>query len=350
MKALLAACLLLLAASTPSAVAEEERYSPNMSWLRQTKPVMRFYIDLFEPLERANLAAAQYLTGNLNREGALYELESAKSSMDMISDNIEWSIELLPPAPEGGPTGSRQLIAQMQDLPGRLHDLDASMAQAIGLLETFVRDDDYLAYRGGVQQSIATIETVSEFITPYHEISRLAVPDWDTLSLDALAAAKLDDILSFRITTLFYSAAVLSDDHLDEETLSSLVADLDLYAKAAERVDASIASMRRQLKAQIGYADLYESDFEALSKKNDLRRRRASAYHKLVAAFSMPVPSPDLLSAAFEELQEVYEIELPVYRRAFDSAKARRQGSDDAGTLHQKEEPDPEPAGLDTPL
>ena len=315
-----------------------------MSWLRQTQPVMRFYVDLFEPLERANRAAVMYLTGDLSRERALYELDEARRSMEMIADNIEWSIDMLPPAPEGGPSGSRTLIGQMQNLPGRLHDLRTSIDQATTLLETFVRDDNYLAYRGGVQQSVATIDTVSQFIDPYNEITRLGTPAWDTLSLTSLAASKLDDVLTFKMIALFYSSAILSDGALPEGQMQALVADLEKYTDAIERMDASLSQARKALEAdKSGYPELYEWNLTQLTTENEARRKRRSAYHKLLAAFSTTAPSPDLLDSAFSELQEAYSMNLPPYERALRNAKTRQE-QNTPGAAEQ------EAAASDTPL
>ena len=344
MRIFVAFCLVTALLVSPSAQAQEAWHSPNMSWLRQTQPVMRFYVDLFEPLEKANRAALMYLTGDLSRDGALYELGDARASMRMIAENIEWSIDMLPPAPEGGPSGSRSLIGQMQDLPARLHDLRASMDQAITLLETFVRDDNYLAYRGGVQQSVATIDTVSEFIDPYNEISRLGTPAWDTLSLNSLAASKLDDILTFRMISLFYSSAILSGGGLPEDRMQSLVTDLDRYSDAIDRMDASLGQTRKELEADTsGYPELYERNLKQLMTENKARRKRKSAYHKLLAAYSTPVPSPDLVDAAFSELQEAYAMNLPPYERARQNARIRQENNAAGAT-------ETETPAFDTPL
>ena len=346
MRNFLAMCLVLACLAAPSAMAQEERYSPNMTWLRQTQPVMRFYIDFFEPLERADQAALLYLTGDLSRESALYELESARSSIQMISENIEWSIDLLPPAPEGGPAASSALIGQMQNLTARLHDLRASMDQSVVLLETFVKDNNYPAYKGGVRQSVAAIETISGFVDPYNEIARLGTPAWDTLSLNSIAAAKLDDILTFRMISLFYSSAILSEDFLPEDRMKALVGDLEHYSDAIDRIGTSIDRARKELEAEEdGYPELYMRNLKQLSTENEARRKRLSAYHKLLAAYSMPVFSPDLVNAAFGELQEAYDMDLPAYERARRNAISRQNNAhSDEGSEET------EAVGFDTPL
>lgn len=344
MRILLTICIVAALLFQPAARAQEEWYSTNMSWLRQTQPIMRFYVDLFEPLERANRAAVMYLSGDLSREGALYELDSARRSTAMISENIEWSIEMLPPAPTGGPPGSRELIGQMRDLSGRLHDLRTSIDQATTLLETFVQDDNYLAYKGGVQQSIAVIDTVSQFIDPYNEITRLGTPAWDTLSQNHLAASKLDDVLSFEMIVLFYSSAILSDGALPDERMQALVVDLEKYSDAIEEMDTALRKGRKELGTdEAGHSGLYESSLDKLTTANEARRKRKSAYHKLLAAFSTAVPSPDLLETAFSELQEAYSMDLPPYKRALRSAQARQDNN-------AFEEAEPIVSAYDTPL
>ena len=318
MRFLLALCMVALVLAGPAARGEEPYHSRNMSWLREAKPVMKFFIDLFEPLERANGAATAYLTGEIDKEEALYRLERARSSMTMISDNIEWSIGLMQPVPEGGSAESRALIDTVSNLSPRLHDLDASIEQAISLLETFVENDDYRAYKGGTHQTLSAIEAISTFIDPYHDIDGVTIPDWDNTSQNIVALAKLDDKLSFQMIELFYTAATTSDAAIPQEALEHFVTDLGLYSAAIDRLDKDLVQMRKDLATSPNA--LMERGIEQQERENAARHKRVSAYHKLLASLSTEVPSPDLIDAAFAELTESYNMVLPPYKRVWDRA------------------------------
>lgn len=333
---MLALFALMFLAGQP-ARGEEPRFSANMVWLRDAQPVMEFFIDFLEPLERANLAATGYLTGEINRENALYELERARSAKSMISDNLSWSISMMQPAPEGGSAATRVLIAQVSDLTPRLHDIEASIDQAISLLETFVKEDSYRAYRGGVQQSVAAIDTIGAFIDPFSEINRLSIPDWDDLSLNMAAASKLDDVLSFEMIGLFYASAILSDESLPEARITQFVENLDQYGTAIDKLQKSLDRTRRAAAVDSdGWSEYYEKSLNELEVKVETKRKRKSAFHKLLAGLSTPTSSPDLIDAAFSELMETYEIELPPYERVLKRAESL---SEDNNPAQQEEEP-----------
>jgi len=328
------------------AVGEEPRYSANMVWLRDSQPVMKFFIDFLEPLERANLAATRYLTGELNRENALYELDQARSAMSMISDNLDWSIGMMQPAPEGGSAATRALIAQMSDLTPRLHDINTSVDQAISLLETFVKDDSYRAYKGGVQQSVASIDMIGRFVDPFSEINRLSIADWDDLSLNMAAASKLDDILSFEMIGIFYASVILFDEPLPERRISQFVVDLDRYGATIDKLEKSLVRTRREAAADsYGSSEYYQDSLKKIEVGIETKRKRKTAFHKLLASLSTPAPSPDLIDAAYSELMETYEIELPPYKRAF--ANAERLSENNNRVEPADEQTD---AGVDTPL
>lgn len=364
MKQLLVACLLALMPLGHVAQAEEYYYSPNMIWLRSTKPVMRFFIDMLEPLKEANGAAAMYLTGEIDRDEALLRLESARTSASMISENIEWSISLLEPPPEGGSADSRALVDQAARLQARLHDLDASSQQSILLLETFVKTNDIRTYKGGVSQMLSVMETLTEFIDPFYRIETLTLTSRDGDVLNMFNLARLDDQLSFHIDSLFYRVAVLEGGGIPPDELDQLVSQLETYVTSLDRMDADIASERKALEkgplGPLGYSNFQLNELEAENRK---RRRRLSAYHMVLAGLSAKPISVDLLDKAFEELRASYQRgRLPdfasVRSNAADSNADAGGSEEAAGGVHgENAAPSPRTSvgdvyapGPDTPL
>ena len=85
---------------------------------------------------------------------------------------------------------------------------------------------------------------------------------------------------------------------------------------------------------------------ERRERENAGRRKRMSAYHKVLASLSTEVPSADLIDAAFTELMESYNMDLPRYKRVRD-----RTSELDAANNPSPSETDEDVDGsFDTPL
>lgn len=154
-----------------SALAQADHFSEEALWIRQALPVLQFQISIFEPIDASigsGMAASQ---GLISRDEAADAVEQASAQLELILSDLEWSLELLPPAPapsSRSPKGA-SIISYVEDLSSTISDLKSASTNLVDLVDQAVQQENWDMFRAAGHQYVTMGDQMTVIINRFHE-------------------------------------------------------------------------------------------------------------------------------------------------------------------------------------
>lgn len=257
-------CITLM--SSPQVMAEEDKFSPGNSWLRESQMIMESITELQVPILESSNAAADFIYGEKDQGEATYVLKSRMNQLRSIKDSLVFAQSLISEQPLTGGERSGPYLRDIGNLDQIVKEIFVYSDQAMaGYSETI--EGNLSAYRDAEISMMQAVNRSSRLVDIYYRLKLDEYPSPDHPDRSRLETIRYWDMgltASIRLLRLRSVDANLEDNLAAKQHLDTAVEQLhQTIAKGRRDTDNSIAELEKLPKDYV-YFDV-EKRLEELS-------------------------------------------------------------------------------------